>query len=67
MEKGYINCEYAFSPSCPEKENPVWPKLLLRKEDTFETVELSDISTANELCKNCDSFLESEYVPPVRE
>lgn len=65
MKKGYINCEYAFSPSCPERENPVWSKLLLQKAETFETVELSDINTANELCKNCDSFLESENMPPA--
>ena len=67
MEKGYINCENAFSPSCPESENPVWPKLLSQKAETFETVELSDINIANGLCKNCDSFSESEFIPPVRE
>ena len=60
MVKGYINCEYAFSQSCPEIENPVWSKLLLQKEETFETVELTDINTANALCKDCDSFLASE-------
>lgn len=60
MEKGYINCQHAFSPSCPESENPVWPKLISQKAETFETVDLTDIKTANDLCKGCDSFLANE-------
>ena len=61
MEK-YFYCEIAHTSQCPERENPIMQKLLL-KEGTLgkeETLTINDFEAANALCQHCKYFIPTE-------
>jgi len=70
LNKSYIKCEFGLTPACTNCDNPVWSKLIFKEIKPGQQIPImkqSDMDRANDICKSCYSFSESEYIPPVRE
>ena len=58
MEKAFVNCEHWFTPQCQQYDNPIMKKIYgQQKTNAINYFSNTDVGSANNLCKDCDSFV----------